>query len=326
MRQPLISVIIPVYNVENYLDDCLKSVSGQIYDNMEIIVVDDGSTDSSGMICDEWEKKDHRILVIHKENGGLSDARNIGLQAANGNFIAFVDSDDVIHPHMYQKLYEMIKDTGCEISCCRVKKDSIFENFSWNINNELQMRQYSDEEALRAIIKNEDISVTVWNKLYTRDVIKNIYFESEKIHEDEFWSYQVLAKAEKIMMTNQYYYGYRQRDKSIMNRQYSVQNLDLLDARAQRLEFLEKNYPKLISLARCDLRFECIRAMQFCLLLLEADDLKISKCRINAMVKSYPLKYRDYRILPFGRQVWCVLSNISFGATCHIRNRLHFGP
>lgn len=326
MCEPLISVIIPVYNVEEYLDDCLKSVSGQTYDNLEIIVIDDGSTDSSGKICDFWERSDRRIHVIHKENGGLSDARNVGIQAANGDLIGFVDSDDVIHPQMYQKLYEVMMNTRSDITCCGIRRDSSFEKWNMNVYEKIQIREYTAEKGLEVIIKDEDVYVTVWNKLYVKRVIEGVFFELKKYHEDEFWSYQVLARAEKITMVDQCYYGYRQRENSIMNQRYSVRHLDLLDARAQRLEFIEKNFTGLVSLARCDLRFECIRAMQLSLLFFEGTDLIVSKHRIRAMVKLYPLRYKDYRILPYGRQVWCCLSNIFFLGICHIRNAFHFGP
>lgn len=326
MELPLISVIVPVYNVETFLDECLQSIVQQTYDNLEIIAVDDGSTDTSGEKCDMWAKRDPRIRVIHKENGGLSDARNAGLMTAKGSLIGFVDSDDVIHPYMYQGLYELMQIADSEISCCRMRKSNSFENMFTAEKNCAEIKRYTPEEALRAIITESDVFVTVWNKLYRRDIIGDIQFELNKCHEDEFWSYQVIAGATRIVTSDQCYYGYRQRENSIMNQQYSLKRLDLLMARTARLSLIERRFPDLAALARCDLRFECIRAQQFSFIFLKEEELEISKQIIQDIVHNHPLRYCDYHSLPLGRQVWCFLSNIAFAATCHIRNKFHFGP
>lgn len=326
MEQSLISIIIPVYNVEEFLDECVESVIKQTYTNLEIILIDDGSTDLSGKKCDEWAARDPRIIVIHKENGGLSDARNAGLKIARGKYIGFVDSDDMIHSQMYQCLYETMEKTNSEISCCGVKKASIFQDFVMQELHCSEVRSYTAKEAMVSIIKDDKIQVTVWNKLYLKTVIDNLYFEFGKCHEDEFWSYQVLSRAEKIVVLEAEYYGYRQRENSIMNQKYSIKNLDILEAREKRLKFLEEKYPELVSMGKCDYRFTCIRAMQLCMMYMKEDTFK--KCReiILRYVKEHPLKYKDYCDLPIGRKVWCIMSNLSFGMTCRIRNKFHYAP
>ena len=326
MKYPLISIVIPVCDVEEYVDECLQSIVDQTYKNLEIIVVDDGSKDSSSEKCKNWKEKDKRIRVIRKEHGGPSDARNAGLKEITGEYVGFVDSDDVLHREMYERLYEMLSDTNAEISCCNMKRDKTFEHFKNEKSKKENIRIYNPQDAQEAIMKETDIFVTVWNKLYKREVIEGIVFEKGKIHEDEFWSYRAVAKAKKVVTTKERLYGYRQRKNSIMHRRYSLANLDFLDARAERLAFYEKNFPKLVSFARSNLRFECIRAMQYSLLCLAEKDKVVAKKRILEMVSTHPLKYADYRDLPIGRQAWCLCSNISFMGTCVIRNVFHYGP
>lgn len=323
-----ISVIVPIYKVEEYLDACVTSIVNQTYKNLEILLVDDGSPDSCGEICDAWAKTDARIKVIHKENGGLSDARNAGMKAASGELIGFVDSDDVIHPKMYEQLADMIEETGSDVSCCNVTRnlESCIAGFDTHTESGSEIEVFTGVQALESLLRLERISVTVWNKLYTREVIEGLYFPKGKYHEDEFWTYLVLSRAKKAAQTNQGYYGYRIRENSITNQRYTSRHLDHLDARAERLEYIEQNYPQFSSLERTNIRFESIRAMQLCCLSMKDRELEDCLERIHTIAKKYPLKYRDYKELPFGRKVWCFMSNISFDFTCHIRNRFHFGP
>lgn len=323
--QKMISVIIPVYNVEKYLEECLQSVSEQTYRDLDVILVDDGSTDLSGKICEQWSEKDSRFRVIHKKNGGLSDARNTGLNAARGELIAFVDSDDVIHRDMFRILYSVMEKERCGICCCGVEQGTIFQNQTENEKKSIK-GIYTPEQAIRAIIEETDVFVTVWNKLYKRNIVEDIFFPKGRCNEDEFWSWRVIDRAVSIVSVKGTLYGYRQRENSIMNSRYSLKRLDLLDARAERLRFFEEKYPNLVRLGRCDLRFECIRAWQFSLLYLPKDEQKQSRKRIQAIIKEYPARHEDCRELPPGRRFWYLLSGITFNGTCSIRNRFHFGP
>lgn len=342
-QDALISIIVPIYKVEEYLDACVESLVRQTYERLEIILVDDGSPDRCGLMCDMWAKKDERIRVIHKENGGLSDARNVGMRAATGAYIGFVDSDDVIHPQMYESLLFMMTETDSEIGCCHLTRD-IAQCTTTVSKYALQpadtadqnkddvhtvygtWRVFSKEEAIESLIRLECISVTVWNKLYRREVLEYLEFPKGKYHEDEFWTYLVLEKANRIAYTDAPFYGYRERGDSITTQKYTSRHLDFLDGRAGRLEYLEKHFSQFSALERTNMRFECIRSMQLCLIHMEGKERAACIERIHKMVKKYPISYKEYQKLPIGRKIWCVLSTITFDGTCRIRNWFHYGP
>lgn len=321
-----ISVIIPVYNVEDYVDACIESVVHQTYENLEIILVDDGSKDQSGRKCDLWAEKDSRIRVIHKENSGPADTRNAGMLAATGDYLGFVDADDVAFPDMYSELFRILQEENAQISCCNEMKGHSFDLKQERNVSRPSVRVFDTKEAMESLVLEKGITVTVWNKLYCRSVVEGILFEKGRYIDDEFWMYRVIAGAEKIVSLDSRLYGYRQRENSLMTQHYSLKHLDLLDARACRLRFLEKYYPELVPEARCNLRFECIRACQLSMLNLSGEELKIAKRKAADMAGKYPLTYADYKKLSMGRQFWCVLSRISFSGVCHIRNWFHFGP
>ncbi len=321
-----ISIIIPVYNVEKYVDECIESVIHQTYRNLEIILVDDGSKDQSGRKCDLWAEKDARIRVIHQENRGISDARNIGMAAASGNYIGFVDGDDMVFPDMYTRLYESLIEGNAQISCCKARRGIEFPPDQSCDTGDCAVRLWKSKEAMKELVLEGEIQVTVWNKLYLRSLLAGLAFEKDRYHEDEFWTYQAIARAERIVSLGAELYGYRQRENSVMTQHYSLKHLDLLDARASRLLFLEKNNPELIPDARCNLRFECIRAYQLSVLKMSGEAREKGKRKAMETALKYPLKYADYRNLPYGKQVWCFLSVISFPAVCYIRNWFHFGP
>lgn len=325
----LISIVVPIYKVEAYLDACIESLVSQTYHNLEIILVDDGSPDSCGQICDQWAKKDARICVIHKENGGLSDARNAGIKAAKGDYIGFVDSDDVVHPDMYRALLTLMECTDSTIGCCNLTRDlkmcsDLASYEDAEIRKKCQL--FTAVEAIESLLRLETISVTVWNKLYKRETITDIWFPKGKYHEDEFWTYYVLERAKQVVYTEVPYYGYRQREESITTQRYTSRHLDHLDGRALRLVYMEQHYPQFYDLERTNLRLESIRAMQLCLLHMKGEERKQCRQRIKQIVRTYPLRYKSYRYLPVGRRVWCFMSNLTFEGTCRIRNWFHYGP
>lgn len=244
-----ICIIIPIYNVEKYLPQCLDSVLEQTYQNLEIILVNDGSTDSCGEICDGYANKDSRIKVIHKENGGLSDARNAGIKIATGEFIAFIDSDDWISPNFCEILLKTALQNKAEIVECGFAK---FENES-EINLEKSSEKnekfvYNTEEAVELLMK-ENLKQMACNKLFKRDIIKNIFFEKNRKHEDEFWTYQIFGNANQIVKINKVLYFYRQHSQSIMGINYNISRLDGLLALEERIDYVAKNFPDLKNLA-----------------------------------------------------------------------------
>ena len=166
MKNDLISIIIPVYKVEKYLEKCIESVLKQTYTNLQIILVDDGSPDNCGKICDEYAKKDSRIEVIHKINGGLSDARNVGINRANGRYIGFVDSDDYIKEDMYEKLINLIKEYNADVSICNLY--DVFDGKEYVRNKDNGIHEYSRIDILKEILLDKNIQSYAWNKLYKK--------------------------------------------------------------------------------------------------------------------------------------------------------------
>lgn len=239
--EDLISVIIPVYNVEVYLEKCIESVINQTYKKLEIILVDDGSNDNSGKICDEYAKKDARINVIHKENGGLSDARNKGIESANGKYIAFVDSDDFVDLRMYEKLYKILISNDADISMCR---PYLFENYDeiveLPIDAKDDIKVLNKEQFFSKMYEEDYLSnVVAWNKLYKRNLFENIRYPKGKIIEDAHVLHHLIDKCGRIAITNQELYFYFQRKDSIMhNIKYNL--LDELDALYDRIIYFEK--------------------------------------------------------------------------------------
>ena len=234
----MISVIIPVYNVEKYLRKCVYSVINQTYKDLEIILVDDGSTDASGSICDEFIKLDKRIKVIHKENGGLSDARNVGIDIANGDYIAFLDSDDWIDIKCYEKLYKIIKKYDADIACCNFRKAY---KETEELEHSSKEQVYSNIDALKEIYLNKGLQMIVaWNKLQKKELFIDKRYPKGKIHEDEFLTPKILYDAKKIAYTDDELIYYRYVENSITNSKFSYKNLVYLEALENRMKLFKE--------------------------------------------------------------------------------------
>lgn len=236
----LISIIVPIYKVENFLHRCVDSILNQTYKNLEIILVNDGSPDQCGEICDEYAKLDNRVTVIHQENGGLSDARNAGIKIAKGEFIAFIDSDDWIHEEYINKLYELVRSTNSDISVCNFFMTSI-ENFQVD-NLKIEIYNYTNIEALEQLYDKFYVQmVTSWGKLYKKELFDGVTFPVNRLHEDEFTTYKLLYKANNIILTTEQLLYYWQRADSIMGDQYNLKNkLDRIDALIDRNKFFNQ--------------------------------------------------------------------------------------
>lgn len=238
----LVSIIVPIYNVDAYLTKCIDSLINQTLRNIEIILVNDGSTDKCGKICDEYKIKDNRIKVIHKENGGLSDARNKGLDMASSEYVAFIDSDDWIDVHMIEKLYSLSIKYGADIvqgDYIEVYTDD--DVIKTDINN-IETNCYNREQALELLYSEKhEKTVITWNKLYKRTLFEGIKFPKGKVHEDEFTTYKLLDKANILVDTNIPIYYYRQRAGSIMNSEFNIKRLDALEAWIERKKYFEQN-------------------------------------------------------------------------------------
>lgn len=241
MREDLVSIIVPVYKVEKYLKECLESVINQTYRNLEIILVDDGSPDNCGKICDEYAKKDERVRVIHKENGGLSSARNAGLDISNGEYISFVDSDDVIDKRFIEILHNVCIENNCDIAECDFKrfKDEIErENI---VNSEIKVISAFEMQNKLFVDGESTQTVIICNKLYKRYLFKNIKFPTGKIHEDESTTYKILYSCDTgVVVTNLKLYYYRENVSSITGKKFNIKRLDILDAYEERKNFYKE--------------------------------------------------------------------------------------
>lgn len=244
----LISVIVPVYNVEQYLEKCIDSIINQTYKNLEIILVDDGSTDNSGNLCDLLAKKDSRIVVYHKENGGLSSARNFGIDKANGEFIGFIDSDDYIDNDMYETLYNLIKKDKSDVSMCGLY--NIYANRKDSQVKEVKKYLMNAEEAIQMVLDSKITSVTAVNKLYRKEIFNNLRYDLGKTSEDAFIIVRLLDKCNLISMTNERKYYYYHRTNSITKKPFSEKSRDVLDAYNLNYSIVEEKYPKIISSAK----------------------------------------------------------------------------
>lgn len=238
----MVSVIVPVYNVEKYLKRCVESIIKQTYFNLEIILVDDGSTDSSGTLCDQLKTLDKRIKVLHKKNGGLSDARNCGIREAHGEYLVFVDSDDMIHPEFVKVLLNILEKNKADISECgyvRFKDEPIIKKLSQN-----KVTCLGSKEALELLtVGRYEKHIVAWNKLYKKSLFKNIEFAFGKLHEDEFTTHKLFANAKTIAITNTPLYFYYYNTDSITTKKIKNNRLDAIEAIQSRYYFFrEKSY------------------------------------------------------------------------------------
>lgn len=240
--EDLISVIVPVYNVENYISECLDSIINQTYKKLEIILVDDGSTDKSGDICEEYKIKDNRIKIIHQKNAGLSDARNAGIDIATGKYIQFIDSDDYIDKDMIETLYKLIVENNADISICSnyILKDGIT---SCECSNKKYI--YNRKEALKEILIDEAIRSYAWNKLFKKELFDDIKFPSKKVFEDVLTIPKLFEKSDKIVFVDIPKYYYRQRDGSILHKQTNELRMNYIKAAMEINQFIRKKEPDL---------------------------------------------------------------------------------
>lgn len=234
-KEKLISIIIPVYNVSKYLDRCMGCIVNQTYKNLEIILVDDGSKDDSGDKCDTWVKTDNRISVIHKQNGGLSSARNTGLDIARGEYIMFVDSDDVLALDIVENLYIKCIQNNSDISICEVKH--VFGEEKVTYDEEDHCRVFEPEEAIIEMWYQKSFLPSAWGKLYKRELFKKIRFTENRLFEDIDIMHELFWESKKIVYSTARLYGYVHRENSITTSKFSKRDLDILIIAEKLIEF-----------------------------------------------------------------------------------------
>lgn len=318
-EMPLISVIVPVYRVEKYLDRCLASIAGQTYRNLEIILVDDGSPDASGAICDAWAAKDSRIRVIHKENAGAGAARNTGLDVAAGEIISMIDSDDYLELHMYEHLLSlMTQDVDiAECDICWTERDDL----PMEDGSKAEIKICDVEDAMRLHIRDEIFCQTPPNKLYRMQTIADIRFPEGNLIDDEYFTYRVIGNARKLARSSACMYAYRQQTGSAMHKAFSLRRLQGLEAKLQRLEYLEKKMPSLVYEAKFDLFFTAMFLMQECLRGLKGEELEQARQYIRETLKRVtPLEKHPEASAK--KNLLLKLAQIHFEGTCKFLNLL----
>lgn len=240
-KYPLISIIVPVFRVADYLDRCIESLINQTYRNLEILLIDDGSPDACPYLCDDWVAKDSRIRIVHKSNGGLSDARNTGMLFIKGDYVSFIDSDDWIDLNTYSLVMDRIKETHAQIGAFNlIAVDS--KKFVPDISEKYDV--IDAEKAIENTIDDIGVRTVAWNKVYHRNILTGLFFPKGKLHEDEFFTFQALARAERIVYLYRQCYYYFQRPTGIMG-QYDLRHIDMLDGVKARMEFVRRHYPRL---------------------------------------------------------------------------------
>lgn len=296
-QKELVTIIVPVYNVEDYLPNCLKSISQQTYTNFECILIDDGSNDKSGKICDEVAEIDKRFKVVHKKNSGVADARNIGIDIAQGEYICFVDSDDIINSLLLEKCMPYFEDNQVDMVMfgnlwIENEKDIIHKkemkslNFE-KISSEVAICRSYDMNPMKAFDYN-----VLWNKIYRKKIFeKDVRFTSGKLFEDTLIIHHLYNNCELIAVTGEIYYYYRLRQGSILKSPFNINKLDIIDGYKDRLNLICKSYPEY-------LKKIAFRKYIVCIMSCYNDALvaKQSKDILKLIYKKFIKEYGNYNI------------------------------
>ena len=273
-KHPLISIIVPVYNVEEYLPRCVESILAQTYKNLEIILVDDGSTDHSGEICDAYRGKDARIRVIHKKNGGLSDARNAGLDIMTGEYVACIDSDDFVSPFFISNLWIALDKSESDMA-----SSWFVEYYNGDIVPSAQevelakVKELSREKYFEKLLYQDGVEISAWGKLYKSEYYQNVRYPVGKLYEDVSTTYLLIEKAQKIAVISNVDYYYFQRKNSIAQTEFSMRKMDAINNMRIFGAFIEEKYPNLMD------AFECRYFNTVCNILFQIDEPEFEKAK-----------------------------------------------
>lgn len=316
-----LSVIVPIYKVEKYLKRCINSILSQDFSDFELILVNDGSPDKCGIICDEYSLNDSRIKVIHKKNGGLSSARNAGIDIATGEYITFIDSDDYIHPNMFSVMISKMIEFDADVSISsfiRTAKDDEFGE----LKNEYFL--INPKDSIKEMCQNISF-ITAWGKIYKTKLFEDIRYPNGKYHEDEFTTYKIFYKSKNIIYTNDMLYCYYINEGSIIQGHFSEKHLDSLDAFSERIKFFEKNdEADLVSISKNVL----ISRIMYCHQCIMRENTIKDKSKLTKKALSYLDKSqkKDYlRPLSSRQKNWARLFFISPSIYSKVRNILKIG-
>ncbi len=286
---PKLSVVVPVYNVEKFLDECITHIINQTYRNLEIILVNDGSTDNSKKIIDKYCEIDNRILCINKKNGGLSSARNAGINIATGDYITFVDSDDYPDIRMYEILMALMRKYSTYIAVCSYFRNEDRENNKDKIYD-IKM---STAEAFYEISINRKLEAHAWSKIYRTELFKEVRYPEGRLYEDIFTTYKLIQMCDFVAYTNEKLYFYRVNNESITNRKYKERDIDLIYGSIDFLNFLEENHYRKAALKQKDTLTRNAIALIRKMLLANECHRDQMEYLVNIIVQGYPKYFKS---------------------------------
>lgn len=320
---PLVSVIVPVYNSEKYLDHCLSSLTHQTLQNIEIILIDDGSSDHSDEICNRWKERDSRIQVFHQENLGGGNARNKALDIARGIYISFVDSDDFVSKDMLNFLYKQFMPDIDIVECGFYLTTNDKECFDRE-SDKFYSYHYSPKQAMLENIRDHYFRQVIWNKMYRHSIIKNIRFPEGKTIDDEFWTYRAIGQANGLIHTNKKLYAYRQQNDSVMHSIDVKKRMEAIEAKVNRHIYICQYMPQLKDESAYNLLTSCLYQGQLICHLKDKNEMEILFCKLEKVLKKYPIENKGM-IPSYQQRIWEKMTRISFKQTCKLRNWLKIG-
>lgn len=293
-KNPLVSVLLPVYNTENYLKKCIESVLNQNYENIELIIIDDGSTDNSGKICDFYEIKDKRVRVLHKSNEGKSAALNIAIGMANGEYITFIDSDDWVDKNIYSELINALIKYDADIVNC-----GFYHEYK-NKSNEFKsssLKIYDGNTLIENCYKDGYVNYAIWSKLYKKEIFNSILFPSNCQYEDAYIYFLVLEKIKKCIVLPKALYHYRQRKGSITYNYFNEKQLELINVHKKNKKYIEEKYPILKSFINKDLLLAYKQILQSIVL----SNLKYDELSFNVYLEAKKYIRKNLKFIFFSK-------------------------
>lgn len=305
--EPLISVIVPIYNVEKYLPRCVDSLLGQRYRNLELLLVDDGSTDGSGALCEAYAARDARVRVLHKPNGGLSDARNAGLAAARGEYLSFVDGDDWVSPYYLENLYRALEQADADFSASGFEE--VFEGQPVSAEPTDTLEQFEilrQEACLKRILYQDGMEVTTPTKLYKKELFNGVQYPVGKLYEDIPVAYEIVKRSRKAACIANRDYYYFQRGDSIQNMAFNPRKLDSVRHCRTLMENVKRDFPQLSRAA------ECRYLSNVCNILFQIRDKDHEKIR-KALWQEVKKYRRDVMLDPEARKKARLAAMLSYG-------------
>lgn len=318
----LISVIVPVYRVEAYLDKCVQSIVDQTYRNLEIILVDDGSPDRCGEICDAWAAKDDRIIVIHTRNQGSGAARNIAINVAQGDLIAFVDGDDYIDSGMFSHLFELLVD---DVDIAECDYLTVCDNNAEFDLTDTKIQSLSAYDAMKEHIQGTIFRQVIWNKLYRRHTLDGLCFPVDKKIDDEFFTYRTIGNARKLVHSERKCYAYRQHPNSVMHTISVNKWFAGIEAKALRHEYVLARFPELEGISHRSVIGGCLYLNQLAMRTADPETRSILRRDTAAILKKYPLTGKTFAVMTLKERLWLGMAVVNMPVTCWIRNLLKLG-